>query len=428
MRMIDHCAASSLTPTARALLTEGVPPEQKDANPLEQVAKSVESLTVETKSRLDATDGKLKPIETKQAETELRLKDLEQKTSRGGGGGAPAIDTKSWGAQVAASADIADKLKAIDGQARRGSIHIEIKNINPIMGAGSGSSGASLVAPDRQAGIDMLPQRPIRIRDLLRPGTTTSNPVQVMQQVSRVNNAATVAEGTLKPQSDLGWNLENFPVQTIAHWIQASKQVLSDVGSLAGTIDTELLYGLADVEDRQLLNGDGTGTNLLGINPQASPFVWPAGFPPVADYTYVDVLRVALVQARLALFPATGIVLHPADWAAIQLGKDAQGRYLYGDPNDSASQPVLWGCPVVETEAQPQGNFLVGAFGIGAQIFDREEASVLVSSEDRDNFVKNLVTILGEERLALAVRRPAAFVKGAFATAIPPGDVSAPAI
>jgi len=75
---------------------------------------------------------------------------------------------------------------------------------------------------------------------------------------------------------------------------------------------------------------------------------------------------------------------------------------------------VLWGLPVVATQSMDAGDFLTGAFRMGAQGWDREDATVTVSTEDRDNFIKNMVTILCEERVALTVYRPEAFVKGDF--------------
>jgi HK97 family phage major capsid protein len=73
--------------------------------------------------------------------------------------------------------------------------------------------------------------------------------------------------------------------------------------------------------------------------------------------------------------------------------------------------------PVAESLAMAAGDFMTGAFRYAAQIFDREDATVLISTEDRDNFVKNMLTILCEERLALAVYRPQALIKGVLGTA-----------
>src|SRR3546814_5163783 len=101
----------------------------------------------------------------------------------------------------------------------------------------------------------------------------------------------------------------------------------------------------------------------------------------------------------------TAYELRISDWSSDVCSSDLP-------QNDS--QPRLWGLPVVETQAMTAGNFLTGAFRLGAQIFDRQDARVEVSTEDSDNFRKNLVTILAEERLALAVYRPEAFIRGGF--------------
>ena len=85
----------------------------------------------------------------------------------------------------------------------------------------------------------------------------------------------------------------------------------------------------------------------------------------------------------------------------------------------------MWGLPVAEADAMPAGSFLTGAFGLAAQIFDRMEADVMISTEDQDNFVRNMVTILGEERLALVVRRPAALIYGTLVAGATAGTVAA---
>jgi len=150
--------------------------------------------------------------------------------------------------------------------------------------------------------------------------------------------------------------------------------------------------------------------------PQASAF--SAAFAP-ADMTQIDELRLAMLQAQLARLPASGHVLHFTDWAKIELTKDSLGRYIIGNPLGVVG-PTLWGLPVVSTEiAAFQGKFLTGAFQTGAQIFDREDANVVISTENADDFEKNMISIRCEERLALAVKRPEAFIFGTFTVPAP---------
>ncbi len=132
-----------------------------------------------------------------------------------------------------------------------------------------------------------------------------------------------------------------------------------------------------------------------------------------ANDTMIDTIRHAILQVRLAFYPASGIVMSPVDWHYLELTKDSQNRYLMASPT-SRTPPFLWGLPVIESDPMSKGDFLVGAFRLAATLFDREESAILVSTEDQDNFVKNLVTVLCEERIALAITRPKSFVHGAF--------------
>ncbi len=248
------------------------------------------------------------------------------------------------------------------------------------------------------------------VRSLLMQGRTGSNLIQYVQETGYQNMAAPVAEGASKPQSDLSMDLVDTPVRTIAHWIKASVQVLADIPLLQSYIDGRLRYGLEYVEEAQILAGDGTGQNLEGLIPQATAFDTNL---LKSDDQQVDILRRAILQVRIAEYAASGIVLNPVDWADIETLKDANGRYLFGNPGQSI-QPRMWGLPVVDTNAMPAGHFMVGAFNLAAQVFDREDANVQVSTEDGDNFTKNMVTIRAEERVALAVFRPQSFVYGAF--------------
>src|SRR3546814_4994272 len=133
-----------------------------------------------------------------------------------------------------------------------------------------------------------------------------------------------------------------LPISTIAHWVLATRQILDDVAMLQSYIDGRLRYGLAYAEELQLLNGDGTGTNLNGVYTQATTFASPLAAANADLDTKVDVLRLAMLQAALAEFPATGHVLNPIDWAEIELTKITDGGYLFANPQND-SQPRLWG-------------------------------------------------------------------------------------
>jgi len=47
-------------------------------------------------------------------------------------------------------------------------------------------------------------------------------------------------------------------------------------------------------------------------------------------------------------------------------------------------------------------------------LYDREEATIRVSEQHSDFFVRNAIVVLAEQRLALAVKRPESFVKVTF--------------
>jgi len=274
-------------------------------------------------------------------------------------------------------------------------------------GPAAGAGGAG-VQTTRLPGILELPQRRLTIRDLITPGRMDGSTLEYVKETGFTNAAAPVAEGAAKPGSDLQFGLVTTSNKVIAHWMKASRQILDDFSQLRSIIDQRLLYGLAYVEENQLLNGDGTGQNLNGIMPQATAFAAPVGSP--AATTSLDVLRLAMLQAALAEYPATGHVLNPVDWTGIELLKDGDGRYIIGNPQGTAT-PTLWGLPVVSTQAMAVGDFLTGAFRLGAQLFDRWDGRVEVGFVN-DDFTRNLVTILAEERLALAVYRPEAFITG----------------
>lgn len=366
----------------------------------DELIKEFKSLHGENVKRFD---------EQKAATDELsvRLFEVEQKMVRRKGSGGDGSDS---GASLGSSIMAHDGFKAwtVNGRANAARFTLEGKTVSTIVSGAT--SGGAMIAPDFRPEVVALPQRRMTVRGLLAPGETTQKSVSMPRQTARQNNAAPVAELAAKPQSDFTMEVVEWPVRTIAHFVQTSRQVMDDAPALRSFIDAELQYGLQLAEENQLLTGDGTGENLLGLIPQATAYS-PAF--TVTDETDIDRVLMALLQAELSLFPASGVVLHPTDWTKMRMTKDAQGRYILGNPA-SPTPPVLWGVPLVVTPTITAGSFLVGAFFAAAQIFDRLGIEILLSTEHGTNFTTNQVTIRGEERLAMAVKRPAALITGSL--------------
>lgn len=373
----------------------------------DQVKEVGEKALAEAKKAGDMnaeTKGKVDELLIKQGELQARLLEMEQKAARpkGDGNNTPS----SVGQQLIEAPEFLEWIKGGGIKSTQSGFVFPCKNI---IGTTTTNATTVGVPVDFQAGVIPLPVRRMTVRDLITPGRTTSNMIAYVKETGFTNNAATVSETIQKPQSEITYSLTQQAVVTIAHFVKSSKQILDDFAALQSNIDFRLRYGLKFVEETQLLNGSGVGNNLNGLYTQATAYSAPISVPAP---TKIDTLRLMLLQVEIALYSATGIVLHPSDWAAIELTKNTQGSYIFANPQ-SLAQPALWGRPVVTTQAMTVDTALVGAFMLGAQLFDREDANVVISTENQDDFIKNMVTIRAELRLALAVYRPQAFVKNA---------------
>ncbi|HIE4546081.1 phage major capsid protein [Proteus mirabilis] len=365
-------------------------------------AQKVGSLSTETKAAVDKMATELNALRESEKTLKASLGELEQHVAQMPLNNAVQA-AKTIGQQVI-SADVLKEINSSIQSSKRISIPVQ---------AALTSTGVAegVVEPQRLPGIDVAPKQRLFIRDLIAPGKTTSPAIFWVQQTGFTNKASVVPENTTKPYSDIEFATKITPVTTIAHMFKASKQILDDFAQLQSLVDAEMRYGLKFVEEQEILFGDGSGAHLHGIIPQASKYKPEFS---VEKQSGIDDLRLAMLQAQLARLPATGHVLHFIDWAKIELTKDSLGRYILANPSALVG-PTLWGLPVVVTESTAfKGKFLTGAFNAGAQLFDREETNVVISTENTDDFEKNMISIRCEERLALAVKRPEAFVYGDF--------------
>lgn len=348
------------------------------------------------------TDKELKRLEQQHEELKAELKgartELEAKLGRMDLGGQGGEERKTPGQQFVE----AEEFKSRSG--RRFNIEVEVKALT-----GASNSVGTLMTPQRLPMFD-APTEP-HIRDLIPSGQTSSRTLQFPQRKTRSNNAAMVAEGGTKPESTFTTEMKEYVVKKIAHFVKAGTETLDDVPALRSYIDAQLLEGLLEVEDGQILKGDGTGENLLGLYTVAQAF----NRAKTGD-TLLDKLIRAQTQLRLVNRNASGYVLNPEDWEEVMLLKGTDGNFIWLNVLDGNGQPRLVAKPVRDTTKLAKGEWLVGDFRRGAQLFDRQQSTITVANQNEDDFIKNMVTILAEERLALVIYDTLSFVKNAPAT------------
>jgi HK97 family phage major capsid protein len=311
----------------------------------------------------------------------------------------------------------------LNGQSKH--VAVEVKTANtidegviPAFSGGAGQGG-QLVAPQLLPGIVPLLFQPLTIADLLASGTTTSSSLSYVIEAAFNDNTATVAEKGAKPQLDLTLARRQDNVSKIANIAKVTDEMFQDAEQFQAYLSQRMVFGVQRAEEAQLLNGSGTAPNLQGILNRtglAPAVVTAAGLTAVKA---MEGIFNQITQLRAVSFvEPDAVVIHPTDWQTIRLGKDNQGQYYaggpftgaYGNPGPSNTANI-WGLKAVITTAIAQGTVLVGNFQQSAQVFRRNGITVEMTNSNVDDFQNNLVTLRAEERLALAVYRPAGFGK-----------------
>jgi HK97 family phage major capsid protein len=288
-----------------------------------------------------------------------------------------------------------DKFKQfVESKGEQTRIRMEVKN--------TVTSDSTTVFPAQKPGVIPGDFVPLTIRQVLPSMAVNSNQVNSLREDSWNNSAAGVAQGAAKPESDIVFEQYNVSIETVAHWIKVSKQLLDDAPAIAAYIDLRLRDGLNQNVDRQLLLGDGTTPSLSGLTDSGN-FV---GFTPVSDENLIDSINRAKYIMWAAGYMPDTVIVNPADWGAVERLREGvnSGMYLYGAPGTIAANNPF-GVRVVLSAHMPAGKFLIGALRVSTMLYNRQGAVVEMGYVN-DDFTKNLVTIRAEERLGLGVERP----------------------
>jgi len=244
---------------------------------------------------------------------------------------------------------------------------------------------------------------PLVVRSLFGAETISGSTLQYLVEGAIEGAPAVTGEGAKKPQIHFA---DPEPVtvalKKIACHIKESDEYIDDYPFLASAINGRLLYELGLVEQNTLV-ADLLGTS--GI--QTGTYAASAKADAIAD----KILESAMDVQQQSGFAADAILLNPADWFTLRVGKDSENRYYGGGYFGSQDIPNLWGIPVCVSTATAAGTIVVGAFKTCGSVVSKRGVSVEAANTNEDDFIHNLMTIRAEERLALAVRRPSGFKK-----------------
>lgn len=248
---------------------------------------------------------------------------------------------------------------------------------------------------------------------LLGSGTMSATTLTYYVQGPTEGGFEPVAELGEKPAIDFAFDPAVETLTKIAGITKVSDESFQDVPYLVSVIEQQLRLLLVLAEEDQLLNGDGSGINMVGLlNREGVLTEASAGEDDDLDAIFRGMTNVEIATQ----LPVDAVVINPLDYQRLRLSRDANQQYYAGGPftgayGNSGLQvgPGLWGQRTVVTSAIAQGTALVGAFEIGGQVLRKGGVSVEMTNSDQDDFIHNRVTLRAEERLLLAVYRPAAF-------------------
>jgi HK97 family phage major capsid protein len=329
-------------------------------------------------------------------------------------------ETRSFGRQVTDSA----AYKSMQGGgATFGQVEIKAaatidEGIIPAFSGGSGLAG-QLNTPQFLPGIVPLLFQPLRIADLMAQGSTGNTSISYVIESAFQDLTGTVSEKGAIPQLDLTLTRRQDNVSKIANIAKPTVEMFQDAEQFQAYLQNRMIFGLARKEEQQLLNGTGTTPDLQGLLNRAG--LAPA-IVTAAGLTAVKIMegifnQITFLRTNSFVEP-DAIVINPTDWQTVRLGKDANGQYYAGGPFTGAyggagpsNVANIWGFKTVITTAMAQGTAAVGGFQECAQIFRRNGIVLDMTNSNNNDFETDLITLKAEERLALAVYRPAGFGK-----------------
>jgi HK97 family phage major capsid protein len=252
-----------------------------------------------------------------------------------------------------------------------------------------------------------------RLRSLFRSIDTQLPTIGTLRSNAETLNVSPQVEGQTKAESTITYNLVNQAVATLATFINVSRQALDDVDGLGEFLNATLVWALEKKAELEILSGDGTGVHVEGLTTVAAAFDSTI-LSSTLGYNRLDILGAAATQLMEAGYSPDFAVVSPRNWFRMVSLRSTTGEYVLNLPTSAVGERA-YQLQILPTPSVSGDDFLVGDSS-QAIIRQRMQTQVAVSFEHASNWTSNLATILAEQRFALQVLRPDAYVAGTLAS------------
>lgn len=248
--------------------------------------------------------------------------------------------------------------------------------------------------------IATLSTTPTSYTDTGAAGTNATVPT-----VDRTASAATIHAGGQYPETSLTTVATILTAKKLGIFTTVVDELLADFPTFSQYTEVELQRQITDAENWQLINGDGTGDNLLGLLKVTGTLSRLKG----TNDTALDVIEQGITDLRNgpSFCEPDALIIHPSTWSTIRRSKNTLGNYVLGDPGQSTVSDV-WGIPVLQTTQITPGVAVLGNLELATQAFIREGVTMQMTNSADSDFTSGKVKIRANERLMLGVSRPTA--------------------
>jgi len=247
--------------------------------------------------------------------------------------------------------------------------------------------------------------RPIQVIDIIPAARTGQAAIVYMLETTRTHSAAEKAEAAAYAESTFALTATTSTVRKITDSIPVTDEQLDDVPAAEGYLNNRLQFGVRQRLDYQIVQGNGSAPNLLGLMNLSSIQSQAKGADPVPDAVYKAMTLVRVTGRAQPNY----VLCHPNDWQGVRLLRTSDGIYIWGNPSE-AGPARIWGISVVQTDCCTENTGIVGDFANFSTLYERKGVEVEVGYVN-DDFVKGLKTLRAQVRVAFVVTRDTAFCK-----------------